>query len=110
MINNTTTKVSGIGSGVLNRIGSNQNVRKVDDMMANNRSSIEDFQNAEREIADKMKSEILMKKNPSIGELSQNEDPHNEQVDDQQQLEQSEGEQEEEEDYEMKFPSKYHNQ
>ena len=37
-----------------------------------NRASIEDFQNAEKEIADKMKqSDILMKKNPSIGNLSQ---------------------------------------
>ena len=47
MINSTK---SGIGSGVLNRRGSN--AKKAEEI---NRASIEDFQNAEKEIADKMK-------------------------------------------------------
>lgn len=77
----------------------NVNTKKIDEMNIN-RASIEDFQNAEKEIADKLKkndhimkkndnvmkfndnqpkkndnnmmkkNEILMKKNPSIGDLS----------------------------------------
>jgi hypothetical protein len=50
MINSTK---SGIGSGVLNRRSSNApNPKKMEDQ---NRASMEDFENAEKEIADKMK-------------------------------------------------------
>jgi hypothetical protein len=85
---------SGIGSGVLNRQNSNNNVRKMEEIAVNSRASIEDFQNAEREIADKMKCDEAKESEGS----PEAEDPNNEQQDS-----------EDEEDYEMKFPSKYHN-
>ena len=56
MINNTKSGIGyGIGSGVINKRGS------IPKKQIDNRESIEDFQNAEKEIADKMmQSEILM--------------------------------------------------
>jgi len=100
MINNTKSGIgSGIGSGVLNKRGS------IPKKQIDNRESIEDFQNAEKEIADKMmQSEILMKKNPSIGNLSeQEEDQQQHVIEESPQHQETEGD--EEEDYEMKFPS-----
>ena len=76
----------------------------------NNLTSIEDFKIQEKVINDQMNAEqeaeeksqnILHKKNPSLGEIS--EDVVEAKQD-------TEGEEaEEEEDYEMKFPMLYHN-
>ena len=81
----------------------------MEDPVIDNRASIEDFQNQEKEIEAKMKysDSILMKKNPSLGNISEvYDDPNNQQENG----EGHESEGEEEEDYEMKFPSMYHSQ
>lgn len=56
-----------------------------------------------------MHENILMKRNPSLGNISEvNEDPNNQQENGENH-ESEEGD-DEEEDYNMKFPSQYHNQ
>lgn len=58
----------------------------------------------------KQSDRILMKKNPSLGNISEVNDDPNYPNNQQENGERLETEGEEEEDYEMKFPSMYHNQ
>jgi hypothetical protein len=56
--------------------------KNMEELNSNNRASIEDFQNQEKEIEEKMNT-ILLKKNPSLGNISEvYDDPTTEVYDD----------------------------